>query len=125
MRCLSVCLPACLSVCLSVCLYLFISLSLYLSLSPPPPLTLTSTLTPNPNLNPFPYPFPYPRAGCRGNIETSVPGEVIVTPNGVTCIGHLNMPSRMASVSSTLFGNNVTKLLLSMDYKGKFQVVLT
>jgi len=57
-----------------------------------------------------------------GNVETSKAGEVFVTDNGVSCVGHLNMPSRMAATSSTLFGNNVTKLLLSMDYDGEFKV---
>jgi len=48
-----------------------------------------------------------------GNIETTVKDKVIVTDNGVTCIGYTDMNSRLASVSSTLFANNQMKFLLS------------
>eukprot|EP00640_Fibrocapsa_japonica_P003938 CAMPEP_0113942572 /NCGR_PEP_ID=MMETSP1339-20121228/8259_1 /TAXON_ID=94617 /ORGANISM="Fibrocapsa japonica" /LENGTH=354 /DNA_ID=CAMNT_0000947091 /DNA_START=231 /DNA_END=1292 /DNA_ORIENTATION=+ /assembly_acc=CAM_ASM_000762 len=51
-------------------------------------------------------------AEAGGNIETTVPGEVIVTDNGVKCVGFTNMPSRLASTASTLYANNLTKLLL-------------
>lgn len=41
----------------------------------------------------------------------------------VTCIGYTDLPSRMANTASTLFGNNVTKFLLSMeDQEGNFVV---
>ena len=39
-----------------------------------------------------------------------VPDEVITTPNGVTIIGYTDLPSRLASTSSTLFGTNVAKV---------------
>lgn len=55
-------------------------------------------------------------AEAGGNIETTVPGEVI-RHGGVTCVGYTNFPSRMSSTASTLFGNNVTNLLLSMEDK--------
>lgn len=47
------------------------------------------------------------------------PGESYVTPNGVTCIGYTNMPSRMAFTASNLFSGNVTKFLLSMNKDGE------
>uniref|UniRef100_A0A7S0DKH4 proton-translocating NAD(P)(+) transhydrogenase n=1 Tax=Amorphochlora amoebiformis TaxID=1561963 RepID=A0A7S0DKH4_9EUKA len=61
-------------------------------------------------------------AETGGNVETTVPGE-IAKVGGVTCLGYTNMPSRMASTASQLFGGNVTKLISSMiDKEGKFQV---
>jgi H+-translocating NAD(P) transhydrogenase len=55
-------------------------------------------------------------AASGGNVETTVPGQVI-NHNGVTCVGYTNMESRMASTASSLFGGNVTNFLLSMDDK--------
>ena len=49
-------------------------------------------------------------ASNGGNCESSVPDEVITTPNGVTIIGSTDLPSRLASTSSTLFGTNVAKV---------------
>lgn len=53
-------------------------------------------------------------AEMGGNVETTVPGEVIKTANGVTCIGHTDLPSRLAAQASTLYSNNISKFLLSM-----------
>jgi H+-translocating NAD(P) transhydrogenase len=53
-------------------------------------------------------------AEAGGNIETTVKDEVIVTDNGVTCIGYTNLPSRMGSQASSLYSNNISKFLLSM-----------
>lgn len=53
-------------------------------------------------------------AEMGGNVETTVPGEVVKTPNGVTCIGHTDLPSRLAAQASTLYSNNISKFLLSM-----------
>ena len=53
-------------------------------------------------------------AEMGGNVETTVPGEVIKTPKGVTCIGHTDLPSRLAAQASTLYSNNISKFLLSM-----------
>jgi NAD(P) transhydrogenase len=52
-----------------------------------------------------------------GNVETTVPGEVVQV-NNCTCVGYTNYPSRMASTASTLFGNNVTNFILSMEKDG-------
>jgi NAD(P) transhydrogenase len=48
-----------------------------------------------------------------GNIELTKPGEVYKY-NDVTIIGYTDFPSRLPTQSSTLYGNNITKLLLSM-----------
>lgn len=44
---------------------------------------------------------------------------------GVTVIGYTDLPSRLATQSSTLFSNNITKYLLSMSPKeGHFGIDL-
>ena len=48
-----------------------------------------------------------------GNIETITPGESTVY-NNVTHIGYTDLPSRLPTQASTLFSNNISKLLLSM-----------
>ena len=53
-------------------------------------------------------------AEAGGNVETTEPGKVIRTKNGVTCIGYTDLPGRCAAQSSTLFGNNVANFILSM-----------
>lgn len=53
-------------------------------------------------------------AEAGGNIETTVPGEVSLTSNGVVSIGYTDLPSRLPTQSSTLYSNNITKFLLSM-----------
>lgn len=68
-------------------------------------------------------------ASNGGNCESSVPDEVITTPNGVTIIGYTDLPSRLASTSSTLFGTNVAKFILSIGpqttkEKGVYQIDL-
>merc|ERR1719431_1439458 len=53
-------------------------------------------------------------AEAGGNIETIVPGEVSVY-NNVTHIGYTDLPSRLPTQASTLYSNNLSKLLLSMQ----------
>jgi H+-translocating NAD(P) transhydrogenase len=53
-------------------------------------------------------------AEAGGNIETTVPGSIWVSPNGVTSIGYTDLPSRLPTQSSTLYSNNITKFLLSI-----------
>lgn len=60
-------------------------------------------------------------AEAGGNVATTVPGKVVQVGNA-TCIGYTNMNSRMANTSSSLFGTNVGKLILSMEVDGKFVV---
>ncbi len=52
-------------------------------------------------------------AEAGGNIETTVKDELVVTDNGVTCIGYTDLPSRLPTTSSSLYANNISKLLLS------------
>uniref|UniRef100_H3AAR3 proton-translocating NAD(P)(+) transhydrogenase n=1 Tax=Latimeria chalumnae TaxID=7897 RepID=H3AAR3_LATCH len=49
-----------------------------------------------------------------GNIETTKPGELHVY-KGVTHIGYTDLPSRMATQASTLYSNNITKLLKAIS----------
>merc|ERR1719211_382867 len=53
-------------------------------------------------------------AEAGGNIETIKPGEVTVY-NNVTHIGYTDLPSRLPTQASTLYSNNISKLLLSMQ----------
>ena len=55
-------------------------------------------------------------AEAGGNIETTKPGE-IYSYNNVTHIGLTDLPSRLPTQSSTLYANNISKLLLSMSGK--------
>mmetsp|Transcript_20785 Transcript_20785/g.43716 ORF Transcript_20785/g.43716 Transcript_20785/m.43716 type:complete len:1142 (+) Transcript_20785:166-3591(+) len=66
-------------------------------------------------------------AANGGNVAHTEANRVITTPNGVTIIGYTDLPSRLASTSSTLFGNNVAKFILSVGpqttkEKGVFQI---
>jgi NAD(P) transhydrogenase len=53
-------------------------------------------------------------AEAGGNIETTVMDKRIVTPNGVTCLGYTDLPSRLPTTSSSLYSNNISKFLLSI-----------
>merc|ERR1712180_373596 len=64
-------------------------------------------------------------AEAGGNIETITPGEVTVY-NNVTHIGLTDLPSRLPTQASTLYANNISKLLLSMaGTKEHFHIDLT
>jgi H+-translocating NAD(P) transhydrogenase subunit alpha len=55
-----------------------------------------------------------------GNCPLSRPGEVVVTPNGVKIVGHINVPSRLAVDSSALYAKNLFNFLgLLIDKKDK------
>jgi len=53
-------------------------------------------------------------AEAGGNIETITPGELTVY-NNVTHVGYTDLPSRLPTQSSTLYSNNISKLMLSMQ----------
>jgi NAD(P) transhydrogenase len=53
-----------------------------------------------------------------GNCELTSPGQ-LVKHNDVTVIGYTDLPSRLPTQSSTLYSNNITKLLLSMAPQDK------
>ncbi|XP_010786020.1 NAD(P) transhydrogenase, mitochondrial-like [Notothenia coriiceps] len=53
-------------------------------------------------------------AEAGGNIETIVPGELSVH-KGVTHVGYTDLPSRLPTQSSTLYSNNITKLMRAIS----------
>jgi NAD(P) transhydrogenase subunit alpha len=58
-----------------------------------------------------------------GNCELTKPGQEVVE-RGVTIIGYTDMASRMANVSSDLYGTNVQHLLEEMGGPEKFRIDL-
>jgi NAD(P) transhydrogenase subunit alpha len=46
-----------------------------------------------------------------GNVAGSVPGETVVTGNGITIIGAGNLPSTMSTAASAMYARNVSTLL--------------
>ncbi len=52
-----------------------------------------------------------------GNVTQSKPGEIVETANGVKIIGHLNVPSRLASDASSLYAKNLFNFLSPMINK--------
>ncbi len=55
-----------------------------------------------------------------GNIELTQPGKTVVTANGVTVIGHLNVAGRLATSASQLFARNLVSFLETLvDKKEK------
>lgn len=61
-------------------------------------------------------------AEAGGNCEYTDPGKAIVTQNGVTVIGYTDLPSRMASQASQLYGMNLYHLLDDMGGGAKYHV---
>jgi NAD(P) transhydrogenase subunit alpha len=60
-----------------------------------------------------------------GNVDGSVPGEEIVTDNGVTIIGADNLPSSMAAAASAMYARNISSLLTYMIKDGTLTVDLS
>ncbi len=59
-------------------------------------------------------------AESGGNVEGSVPGETVVTENGVTIIGAKNLPSRLAPAASLLYAKNLMNfVMLLVDKEAK------
>ncbi|MBX6384688.1 MAG: Re/Si-specific NAD(P)(+) transhydrogenase subunit alpha [Microbispora sp.] len=50
-------------------------------------------------------------AAQGGNVEGTVPGEAVVTGNGVTIIGYTDLAGRLPAQASQLFGTNVANLM--------------
>ena len=63
-------------------------------------------------------------AEAGGNIETTRPGECYTDSNGVVHIGYTDLPSRLPTQSSTLYANNITKLLMSFGDKENYFINL-
>jgi len=53
-------------------------------------------------------------ASNGGNVEGTVPGEAIVTDNGVTIVGYTDLAGRLAAQSSQLYGTNLVNLMKLM-----------
>jgi H+-translocating NAD(P) transhydrogenase subunit alpha len=59
-------------------------------------------------------------AESGGNVEGSVPGETVVTDNGVTIIGAKNLPSKLAPAASLLYAKNLMNfVMLLVDNEAK------
>lgn len=59
-----------------------------------------------------------------GNVEGTVPGQKIVTPNAVTIIGYTDLAGRLAAQASQLYGTNLVNLLQLMTPNKDGQLVL-
>jgi proton-translocating NAD(P)+ transhydrogenase subunit alpha len=60
-----------------------------------------------------------------GNVAGSVPGETVVTENGVTIIGAQNLPSSVPAAASSAYSRNISALLLTMVADGALTIDLT
>ena len=59
-----------------------------------------------------------------GNVEGARPGEVVVTPNGVSIVGITNLPGRIASDASSLYAKNLVAFVGLMLKDGALTVDL-
>ena len=59
-----------------------------------------------------------------GNVEGARPGETVASDNGVTILGHLNMPSRIAVDASALYARNLLALLTTLVDRKNGAVVI-
>jgi NAD(P) transhydrogenase subunit alpha len=50
-------------------------------------------------------------AANGGNVEGTVPGQAVVTDNGVTILGYTDLPGRLPTQASQLYGTNLVNLL--------------
>lgn len=65
-----------------------------------------------------------------GNVAETRKNQVFTTENGVTIVGYTDLPSRLSTTSSNLFGNNIANFILSIGpqttkKKEFFQIDLT
>jgi NAD(P) transhydrogenase alpha subunit len=63
-------------------------------------------------------------AAMGGNVAGTVADEVVVTPNRVTLIGYTDLPARLPSQASQLFGTNLVNLMKLLTPGKDGQVVL-
>jgi H+-translocating NAD(P) transhydrogenase subunit alpha len=54
-----------------------------------------------------------------GNVASSVPGETVLTENGVAVIGASGLPSTMAAAASAMYARNISALLLYLISDGE------
>jgi NAD(P) transhydrogenase subunit alpha len=63
-------------------------------------------------------------AANGGNVAGTVPGERVVTANGVTILGYTDLPGRLPTQASQLFGTNLVNLLKLLTPGKDGEVVL-
>ncbi|MEV4141249.1 Re/Si-specific NAD(P)(+) transhydrogenase subunit alpha [Dactylosporangium sp. NPDC049742] len=63
-------------------------------------------------------------AANGGNVEGTVPGEAVVTGNGVTIIGYTDLAGRLPAQASQLYGTNLVNLMKLMTPGKDGQLVL-
>ncbi len=63
-------------------------------------------------------------AANGGNVEGTVAGEKIVTPNGVTIIGYTDLAGRLPAQASQLYGTNLVNLMKLLTPEKDGQLVL-
>jgi NAD(P) transhydrogenase subunit alpha len=63
-------------------------------------------------------------AANGGNVEGVVPGEAVVTANGVTIIGYTDLAGRLPTQASQLYGTNLVNLMKLMTPGKDGQLVL-
>jgi H+-translocating NAD(P) transhydrogenase subunit alpha len=59
-----------------------------------------------------------------GNVAGSVPGETVITENGVAIIGASGLPSSMAAAASAMYARNISALLLYLVKDGQLALDL-
>src|SRR5487761_381915 len=60
-----------------------------------------------------------------GNVSGSMPGETVVTGNGVTIIGADNLPATVPTASSNAYSRNISSLLLHLTSDGELAIDTT
>src|SRR3954453_8853996 len=63
-------------------------------------------------------------ASNGGNVEGTVPGEAVVTDNGVTILGYTDLAGRLPTQASQLYGTNLVNLIKLMTPGKDGQLVL-
>ena len=63
-------------------------------------------------------------AANGGNVEGTVAGEKVVTPNGVTIIGYTDLAGRLPTQASQLYGTNLVNLMKLLTPEKDGQLVL-
>jgi NAD(P) transhydrogenase subunit alpha len=63
-------------------------------------------------------------AAQGGNVEGTKPGEAVVTANGVTIIGYTDLPGRLPTQASQLYGTNLVNLMKLLTPEKDGQLVL-
>lgn len=61
-------------------------------------------------------------AEAGGNCELAKLGEIVETDNGVSIVGHHNVPSRLATDASALFSKNLLNFISPHVQEGKFDL---